>query len=192
LLGRRGAGTLASVSHACPDREKLEVSALSEVTVDDDLVVTAHGYEQLCAELEALRTIDRPALSEQLREIRADGDRESPTLFELLEEQEQLERRIGLLEAQVAAARVAVPAGDGTAAIGSCVRVRHCHSGDVADYDLVGSIEPDVGKGRVSISAPVGRALVGRRSGETVVVETPRGRQELEILTVSPAGTRTQ
>jgi transcription elongation factor GreA len=169
-----------------PDREELEVSALSEVRVDDDLVVTAYGYEQLSAELEGLRTIDRPALSEQLRVLRADGDAESPALFELLEEQAQLERRIGLLEAQVDAARVVAPARDGNAAIGSRVRVRHSGSGEVADYDLVGSIEPDVGNGRVSISAPVGRALAGRRTGETVVVETPRDRQELEILAVSP------
>ena len=166
------------------------MSALSEVTVDDDLVVTAHGYEQLCAELEALRTIERPALSEQLRELRADGD--APMLFELLEEQAQLERRIARLETQVAAARVVAPSGGGTAAVGTCVRVRDQQSGDVAEYDLVGSIEPIVGKGRVSISAPVGRALLGRRSGEMVVVDTPRGCQELEILAVSPAGTQTK
>jgi transcription elongation factor GreA len=169
-----------------PDREELEVSALSLAT-DDELVVTAHGYERLCAELEALRTVQRAELTEQLRAARADGDSDNPILFDLLEEQAQLERRIGVLEAQVAAVRVATPAADGTAGIGSCVRVRHWGSGDVADYDLVGPIESDVGNGRVSVEAPVGRALVGRRRGETVVVETPRGRQELEILAVAPA-----
>jgi transcription elongation factor GreA len=168
------------------------VSALSELSVDDELVVTAHGYERLCAEFESLRTVRRAELAEQLRDARADGDDDNPALFDLLEELAQLERRISLLEAQVAAARVAAPAGDGTAAIGTCVRVRHCQSGDVADYDLVGPIEPDVGNGRVSVRAPVGRALVGRRRGDTVVVETPRGRQELEVLAVTPAMTATK
>ncbi len=157
----------------------------------DDLLITAHGYEHLRAELEDLRTIRRAALTEQLREAREDRDADNPILFDLLEEQAQLEGRINLLEAQIAAARVVVPTGDGRAGIGSCVRVRHCDSGDVADYDLVGPIESDVGYGRVSVDAPVGRALSGCASGETVVVETPRGRQAIEILAVTPAVART-
>lgn len=154
---------------------------------DDDLLVTAYGHGQLRAELEALRTVGRAALTEQLREAREDGDPDNPMLFDLLEEQAQLEGRINQLETQLAAARVAAPAGNGAAGIGSLVRVRHCDSGDVAEYDLVGSIESDVGNGRVSVGAPVGRALVGRVGGETVVVETPRGTQQLEILAVLTA-----
>jgi transcription elongation factor GreA len=161
------------------------------VDADDDVLVTAQGYRQLRDELEALRTVRRAALTEQLREAREDGDPDNPMLFDLLEEQAQLEGRISLLEAQIASARVVRPARDGSAGIGSCVRVRHCDSGAVAEYDLVGPIESDVGNGRVSIGAPVGRALVGRLSGETVIVDTPRGRQELEILAVIPGGART-
>jgi transcription elongation factor GreA len=62
--------------------------------------------------------------------------------------------------------------------------VRHCDTGDLAEYDLVGPIEPDVGNGRVSVGAPVGRALLGRVDGDTVVVDTPRGPKQLEILAV--------
>jgi transcription elongation factor GreA len=164
------------------------VSALPALDAEDALLVTAHGYERLCAELETLRTVRRAALTEQLREAREDGDPDNPVLFDLLEEQAQLDGRISLLEAQVAAAQVVRPAADGAAGIGSCVRVRHCESGDVAEYDLVGPIESDVGNGRVSVGAPVGRALLGRCGGETVVVETPRGRQQLEILAVIPVG----
>jgi transcription elongation factor GreA len=167
------------------------MSALSAVEVDDDLLVTARGYQQLCAELEVLRTVRRAALTEQLREARADSDPDNPMLFDLLEEQAQLEGRINLLEAQVAVARVVRPAGNGAAGIGSCVRVRVCESGDIAEYDLVGPIESDAGNGRVSVGAPVGRALLGRRGGDTVVVETPRGPQQLEVLAVIPAEART-
>ena len=109
-------------------------------------------------------------------------------LFDLLEEQAKLEGRIKLLEAQVAVARIVDPATDGTARIGSCVRVRHCDSDDVAEYNLVGPIESDLGDGRVSIEAPVGRALLGRRGGETVTVETPRGTMRLELLSVRSIG----
>lgn len=167
------------------------MSVVPAPQVEDELLITAHGYERLCAELEALRTVRRAAQREQLREAREDGDPDNAVLFHLLEEQAQLEGRIRLLEAQVASARVVPPGGDGTAGIGSCVRVRHCDSGDVADYDLVGPIESDVGNGRVSVGAPVGRALLGRHGGETVVVETPRGRQQFEILAVIPVGSST-
>jgi transcription elongation factor GreA len=160
------------------------VSAFPAANVDDDVLVTADGYAQLCAELEALRTVRRQEMTEHLREVREDGDPDNPVLFDLLEEQAQLEGRINLLEARVAAARIVGPAGDGTAGIGSCVRVRHCDSGEVAEYGLVGQIESDAGNGRVSVGAPVGRALVGRRRGDTVAVETPRGTVQLEILSV--------
>ena len=166
------------------------MSATPAPHVEDDVLVTADGYKRLCAELEALRTVRRAALTEQLRAAHEDSDPDNPLLFELLEEQAQLERRISVLEEQVAAAQVVRHASDGSAGIGSCVRVRHCDSGDIAKYDLVGPIESDVGNGRVSVGAPVGRALLGRVSGDTVVVETPRGPKQLEILAVIAAGAR--
>jgi transcription elongation factor GreA len=156
--------------------------------IDDEVLVTADGYRQLCAELETLRTVRRQELTEYLRDARGDRDPDNPMLFDLLEEQAKLEGRIKLLDAQVAVARIADPATDGTAGIGSCVRVRDCDSNDVAEYNLVGPIEADVGDGRVSIEAPVGRALLGRRGGETVTVETPRGTAQLELLSVRSIG----
>jgi transcription elongation factor GreA len=167
------------------------MSAFPATTDDADALVTAAGYAQLCAELEALRTLSRQEMTEHLRDAREDGDPDNPMLFDELEEQAQLERRIALLEAQAAAARIVGPAADGTAGIGSCVRVRHGDSGEVAEYELVGPIESDAGNGRVSVAAPVGRALVGRRRGATVAVETPRGTMQLEILSVLPAAHRT-
>lgn len=143
-------------------------------TNGDEVLVTADGYEHLCSELDNLRTVRRHELADQLREVRADADPGNPLLFDLLEEQAQLEQRIALLEAQ-AAAQVIGPAADGSAGVGCRVRVRHRDSGAVAEYDLVGLIESDVGNGRVSIGAPVGRALAGRHRGETVAVDTPGG-----------------
>jgi transcription elongation factor GreA len=153
---------------------------------NEDVRVTADGYAQLCVELQALRTVRRQEMTDHLRAVREDGDPDNPILFDLLEEQAQLEARISLLEGQLAAARVVGPAVDGTAGIGSCVRVRD-GSGDVAAYDLVGPVESDVDTGRLSVQAPVGRALVGRRPGDTVAVATPRGTVQLEILSVDSA-----
>jgi transcription elongation factor GreA len=166
------------------DREEFDMSASPAPPVEDDVLVTADGYKRLCAELETLRAVRRAELVEQLRETRDDGDSDNPVLFDLFEEQAQLESRIGLLEGQIAAAQVVRKAADGLAGIGSWVRVRHCDSDDVAEYELVGPIESDIGNGRVSVGAPVGRALLGRTEGDLVVVDTPRGPRELEILAV--------
>ncbi|MEJ7784067.1 MAG: GreA/GreB family elongation factor [Solirubrobacteraceae bacterium] len=90
----------------------------------------------------------------------------------------------------MAAAQIAPPAADGTAGIGSHVRVRDLHTGDVDEYELVGAIEPDVGNGRVSVGAPVGRALVGSVNGAVVEVEAPRGTLQFEILGIRPIHAR--
>jgi transcription elongation factor GreA len=164
------------------------VSALDATNYD--VPVTAAGYAHLRHELETLREVRRPQLAEHFRQAREDSDPDNPVLFDLFEEQAQLEARINALEAQVAAARVVAPTADGSAGIGSSVRVRHCDSGEIAEYELVGPIESDAGNGRVSVEAPVGRALLGGRRGETVLLDTPRGSEQLEILSVGLVGGR--
>lgn len=149
------------------------------------LLVTAEGYEQLRSELETLRTDGRRRMSERLRAAREDGRlADNPALYDVLVEQAYLERRIASLEARVASAQIVAPAADGIAGIGSCVRVRDVAVGEVAEYELVGALESDAGNGRVSVGAPLGRALVGRGPGESVEVETPRGTLSFEILDV--------
>ena len=156
--------------------------------VDTTVLFSAAGYARLESELELLRTDARRALSERLREAREDGDLDdNPALGDLLEEQGQLEQRISLLEARVRSAEIVEPSADGRAGIGTLVRVRDFDAGSTHEYELVGPLESDVGSGRVSVEAPVGRALVGRRPGDQLDVETPRGVLGLELLEVRPA-----
>jgi transcription elongation factor GreA len=155
------------------------------MTVDTIVPISAAGYERLRRELDMLRTEARRALGEQLREAREDGDLEdNPVLGDLLDEQAQLERRISLFEARLDAAEIVEPAADGRAGIGTVVRVRDVVAGSEHEYELVGPLESDVDSGRVSVEAPVGRALVGSRPGDGLDVETPRGVLELEVLDV--------
>ena len=151
---------------------------------DETLPMSAEGYEHLCRELDTMREIGRRELGERMRDARGDGDlADNPTLQDLLEEQVQLERRIALLDAQLAAAEIVTPAADGRVGIGSVVRVRH-EEGAAFELELVGPLESDAVNGRVSVHAPVGRALVGERAGAHVEVKTPRGRVTLEIVSV--------
>jgi transcription elongation factor GreA len=154
----------------------------------DDLLVTAEGYERLRRELETLRGEGRRAMSERLWEARADGHLEdNPALFDLLEEQAQLERRIATLEARLAAARIAEPNGDGSAGIGSAIRLRDLQTSELFEYELVGAIEGNVAQGRVSVEAPVGRALLGAAAGDIVTVACPRGELRFEVVSVTGA-----
>jgi transcription elongation factor GreA len=156
----------------------------SRADVEETLLISADGYAHRCAELEGLRTEARSALAERLREARRDGHLDdNPALYDLFEEQAQLERRIVLLEAQLADAEIVEPAGDGLAGIGSIVRVRD-DTGATGEYELVGPLESDIGNGRVSIEAPVGQALVGNRAGARVEVAAPRGALALELVSV--------
>jgi hypothetical protein len=88
------------------------MNAVSAQSVGEEaLLITAGGYQQLYSELESLRTRGRRELNERLREARSDGHlADNPALFDLLEEQQQLERRIAVLEGQVAAAQIVEPA----------------------------------------------------------------------------------
>jgi transcription elongation factor GreA len=164
---------------------------VSAVPAADDLLITAEGYERLCAELESLRSEGRRVMSERLREARADGHLEdNPAFFDVLEEQAQLERRIATLETRLAAARIAEPNRDGSAGIGSSVRLRDLETSELVEYEVVGAIEGNVGQERVSIEAPVGRALLGAAAGEIVTVACPRGELRFEVVSVTGAERR--
>ena len=163
------------------------MNAVAERAANETVFVTAEGYERLRSELEMLHLDGRRRVSERLREAREDGHLgDNPALYDLLVEQAQLERRIATLEARVAAAQIVAPSANGIAGIGSSVRVRDLATGEIAEYELVGETESDVGNGRVSVAAPVGRALAGRGTGECIEVETPRRSLFLEILSVRP------
>jgi len=161
------------------------MSARQDATV---MMISQEGYDERCRELETLRTHERRRLAERLAEARQDGDlADNPALHELFEEHEQLERRIATLEAHLGAAEIVAPATDGRAGIGSVVRVRDHGHGGTFDYELVGPLESDPASGRVSISAPVGQALIGQRAGDRVEVSAPSGLLTLEVVEVGLA-----
>lgn len=153
-------------------------------------LVTREGYERLRAEIARLCDA-RPEMIERLRDARDNGNLDdNPTLYEVLAEQAQLEQRIAHLRGQLAVAKVVQPNGDGIAGIGNSVRLRDLATNEIVEYELVGGIEANVGDGRVSIAAPVGRAVLGAGAGEVVDVVTPRGNVQLEVLEVRAISAR--
>jgi transcription elongation factor GreA len=152
---------------------------------DERVLITRKGYNLRCRELERLENDERRRLSELLRAARNDGDvDDNPTLLELLDEQAQLEQRIAKLAAELAVAKIARPPRGGTVGIGSVVRVRDLDTRKTFEYELVGPLEADPASGRVSMVAPIGRALLGQRRGARIDVATPRGTVVLEVVAV--------
>jgi transcription elongation factor GreA len=154
----------------------------------DDGLITREGYDRLHSQLLTLTTTKRRELAERLRDARAAGANpaENGALIDALDESAFLEHRIGSLRSRLAAARVAAPAArDGIAAIGTRVGLR-TREGEVLHYELVGEGEADPARCRISISSPVGDAIVGRRTGDKIDVETPRRRVRVDLVSVEP------
>ena len=158
---------------------------------NQEIGLTRAGYERLRDELATLTTTSRAEVADRLRAARDHGGEfaDNLELIDALEDQEMLERRITTLEASLPSALVVDdPPRDGTIGIGTRVRLRGIDSGRTAEYDVVGSIEPDPVERRLSADSPVGRALLGRRAGDVLEAETPGGRMRFRILAVRPVG----
>jgi transcription elongation factor GreA len=161
------------------------MSTMTAASRDNEVILTRVGYERLRDNLATLTTTDRSELRDRLRNAREQGGElaDNLELIDALEDQEVLERRIASLEASLASARVIDDAPrDGTIGIGTRVRLRDIDNGRTAEYDVVGSLEADPGQRRLSADSPVGRALLGRRTGDVLQVNAPRGRMQFRIL----------
>jgi transcription elongation factor GreA len=152
---------------------------------DDTIAITPDGYERLQEELGRLRLYGRGQIRDLSAEARSDGDVDDNTaLIDVLDNQALLERRIAELQMGLAAARVVEPADPRVAQLGTKVRLRETRSGEETEYLLVGSIEADVTQGRLSVDAPVGRALLGATQGDEIEVQTPSGTVRLAVVSV--------
>jgi transcription elongation factor GreA len=152
-----------------------------------DTVITSEGLARLNAELEDLRTSGRREIAERIRNaVQTNANvGESAEYHEARDDQATLERRIAVLEERIALAELADPDGtNGLVDVGERVGVRDIESGRRLQYELVGALEADVSRGRVSVLSPVGRALVGRKRGEVAVVDAPQGERRLKIVSI--------
>ncbi|MGE5554193.1 MAG: transcription elongation factor GreA [Betaproteobacteria bacterium] len=156
---------------------------------DTETVLTAEGLRKLVAELEHLRNVRRAEVANRIREALEFGDAwENPEYEAAKTEQAFVEGRIAELENLVRSAKVIDGSVDphDVVALGSCVRLRDCATGDEFEYCIVGSAEADPFKNRISNQSPVARALLGHRVGERVRAQVPAGLVEYEILAVHP------
>ncbi|MBI1407220.1 MAG: transcription elongation factor GreA [Caulobacter sp.] len=149
--------------------------------------MTAGGYSALDEELKRLKTVERPSVIAAISEARAHGDlSENAEYHAAKERQGWIEGRIAEIEDKIARAQVIdVSKLSGTQVkFGATVSVVDEDTEDEARYQIVGEHEADVREGRVSISSPIARAMIGKEPGDVVEVNTPGGVKAYEILKV--------
>lgn len=150
--------------------------------------VTPEGYGKLKDELERLLKVERPAIIKAIKEARAHGDlSENAEYHSAKEKQSFIEGRIHDLKNKVALAHVIDPSKikQSRAAFGAKVRLVDLETDEERVYMLVGTEEADVKSGKISLTSPVGKAIVGKEAGDTVVVRVPSGTAEYEILEIA-------
>jgi transcription elongation factor GreA len=149
--------------------------------------MTPSGFTAMKAHLKRLKDVDRPANSRAIEIARGHGDlSENADYSAAKEEQGLIEAKIRELEAKLTLAEVIDPTKlSGTRVkFGATVTIEDSESGDSQTYTIVGEHEADIKKGRISIGAPLARALIGKELGDTVTVQSPKGKREVEVTKV--------
>lgn len=149
--------------------------------------MTPSGFASMKAQLYKLKNHDRIANSRAIEIARGHGDlSENADYSAAKEEQGLIEAKIRELEAKTALAEVIDPTKlSGTRVkFGATVTVEDTESGDVSTYVIVGEHEADIKKGRISIGAPLARAMIAKEVGDTVTVQSPKGKREYEVTKV--------
>jgi transcription elongation factor GreA len=156
-----------------------------------DVLLTPEGYKQLKSELDRLRTEKRREIAERIAAAREFGEiAENAEYDDAKNEQMMLEHRIAQLEERLANARVidVKKVDTSVVSIGSVVRLRDVDAKQTVEYFIVGSAEANPAEQKLSNESPVGKAIIGRKKGETVEVITPRGSKvKFKIMEIKAA-----
>lgn len=150
--------------------------------------LTVNGAEKMRAELQELKSVQRPAIITAIAEARSHGDlSENAEYAAAKERQSFVEGRIAELESKISNAQIIDPKlleSDGRCVFGATVDLEDRGSSAVVTYQIVGDDEADLKLGKISISSPIARALIGKYSGDIAEVRAPSGVREYEILDI--------
>jgi transcription elongation factor GreA len=155
--------------------------------MSDRVPMTRSGLIRLKDELKRLKTVERPKIVKEIAEARAHGDlSENAEYHAAKDKQSHVEGRLLQVEHWIASAEVidvSKHSGD-RVVFGATVTLEDSDSGDEVRYRLVGELEANLKQGKISVTSPIARALIGRGQGDEVTVVTPGGSREYEIKRV--------
>jgi transcription elongation factor GreA len=150
--------------------------------------ITVVGVEKMRAELQKLKSVERPAVIQAIAEARAQGDLSENAEYDAAKEKQGfIEGRIADLEGKLSNAQIIDPKTldvDGRIVFGATVELEDLESGESVTYQIVGDDEADIKLGMISVSSPIARALIGKHAGDSVDVQAPGGVRQYEVLDV--------
>lgn len=154
----------------------------------DKVVLTQEGYHKLLEELNFLKTKKRREVANQLEHARAFGDLRENAEYETAKEtKRQLETRIWDLEHKLVNARVVDTSEIPTdkAFLGATVEIKNLDSGEILHYTLVAQDEADFNQGKISVTSPIGKGLLGKAEKDKAEIQVPAGKLKFQILKIS-------
>jgi len=149
--------------------------------------ITKIGYKALQKELQNLKRVERPMNIKAIEEARAHGDLSENAEFHAAKDRQGfIEGRIGELSFKLANADIIEPGKlpKDKAVFGCHVVLENIDTGDEVRYQLVGSDESNIDEGRISVSSPLGRAIIGKQPGDEVVLNAPGGKRSYELIEI--------
>ncbi|MBF0349895.1 MAG: transcription elongation factor GreA [SAR324 cluster bacterium] len=155
--------------------------------MSESFPMTVEGHRRLKEELKKLMTVDRPQVINAISEARAHGDlKENAEYHAAKEQQSFIEGRIQELNGKLASCTVidTQKLSGNKIVFGATVTFVNTETDEETRYQIVGEDEADLKEGKISIISPVARALIGKHAGDTVVIPIPKGKIEVEILSV--------
>jgi transcription elongation factor GreA len=156
--------------------------------MSNTIPVTRRGAEALKAELHRLKTVDRPFIINAIAEARAQGDLSENADYDAAKDRQGfIEGRIQEIEGKLSAAQIIEPTevnAGGKVVFGATVDLEDEDNSQAVTYQIVGEDEADLKLGRINISSPIARALIGKSEGDSAEVQTPGGTRRYEVVAV--------
>lgn len=150
--------------------------------------LTVRGAQLLKDELQNLKSVERPSVIEAIAEARSHGDLSENAEYDAAKERQGfVEGRIADLEGKLSYAHIVDPKeldADGKVVFAATVTIEDCATEDQMTYQIVGDDEANIKQGKVSVSSPIARALIGKYEGDVAEVQAPGGVREYEIVNV--------
>lgn len=155
------------------------------MTKKDECLLTADGFLALEEELNELKTVKRPQIIEAIKDARAQGDLSENADYDAARnDQAALEARIKELEYMIDNAKIIKSGEKGVVSLGSTIKISYVEDDEEEEYKIVGSLEANPFENRISNESPIGKAVLNKKVGDIVSVESPNGSYDVKILSI--------
>lgn len=151
----------------------------------DECLLTSQGFIKLEEELNELKTVKRPQVIEAIKDARAQGDLSENADYDAARnDQAELEARIKELEYMIEHAKIIEERDNNKVSIGSTVKIEYIEDEEEEEYKIVGSLEANPSENRISNESPLGIAILNKKLGDIVNVDSPNGAYSIKILEI--------